>query len=216
MFTGSTEVARLLQRNIAGRLDNQGRPIPLIAETGGQNAMIVDSSALTEQVVIDVVSSAFDSAGQRCSALRVLCLQEDSADRVIEMLKGAMAESRLGNPERLSVDIGPVIDAEAKAGIEKHIQAMRDKGRSVYQVAIADSRRNQARHLRDADPDRAGKLRRAATRDLRPGAARGALQAQGHRPADRPDQRLRLRPDPGRAHPHRRDHRQGDRQRQRR
>ncbi|WP_454835238.1 trifunctional transcriptional regulator/proline dehydrogenase/L-glutamate gamma-semialdehyde dehydrogenase [Pseudomonas lini] len=138
MFTGSTEVARLLQRNIAGRLDSQGRPIPLIAETGGQNAMIVDSSALTEQVVIDVVSSAFDSAGQRCSALRVLCLQEDSADRVIEMLKGAMAESRLGNPERLSVDIGPVIDAEAKAGIEKHIQAMRDKGRSVYQIAIAD------------------------------------------------------------------------------
>ncbi len=139
MFTGSTEVARLLQRNVAGRLDSQGRPIPLIAETGGQNAMIVDSSALTEQVVIDVVSSAFDSAGQRCSALRVLCLQEDSADRVIEMLKGAMAESRLGNPERLSVDIGPVIDAEAKAGIEKHIQAMRDKGRTVYQVAIADS-----------------------------------------------------------------------------
>ena len=139
MFTGSTEVARLLQRNVAGRLDSQGRPIPLIAETGGQNAMIVDSSALTEQVVIDVVSSAFDSAGQRCSALRVLCLQEDSADRVIEMLKGAMAESRLGNPERLSVDIGPVIDAEAKAGIEKHIQGMRDKGRSVYQVAIADS-----------------------------------------------------------------------------
>jgi RHH-type proline utilization regulon transcriptional repressor/proline dehydrogenase/delta 1-pyrroline-5-carboxylate dehydrogenase len=139
MFTGSTEVARLLQRNVAGRLDAQGRPIPLIAETGGQNAMIVDSSALTEQVVIDVVSSAFDSAGQRCSALRVLCLQEDSADRVIEMLKGAMAESRLGNPERLSVDIGPVIDQEAKAGIEKHIQAMRDKGRNVYQVAIADS-----------------------------------------------------------------------------
>ena len=139
MFTGSTEVARLLQRNIAGRLDNQGRPIPLIAETGGQNAMIVDSSALTEQVVIDVVSSAFDSAGQRCSALRVLCLQEDSADRVIEMLKGAMAESRLGCPDRLAVDIGPVIDAEAKAGIEKHIQGMREKGRSVYQVAIADT-----------------------------------------------------------------------------
>jgi RHH-type proline utilization regulon transcriptional repressor/proline dehydrogenase/delta 1-pyrroline-5-carboxylate dehydrogenase len=139
MFTGSTEVARLLQRNIAGRLDAMGRPIPLIAETGGQNAMIVDSSALTEQVVIDVVSSAFDSAGQRCSALRVLCLQEDSADRVVEMLKGAMAEARLGNPERLKVDIGPVIDAEAKAGIEKHIQGMRDKGRTVYQMALADS-----------------------------------------------------------------------------
>ena len=139
MFTGSTEVARLLQRNVAGRLDAQGRPIPLIAETGGQNAMIVDSSALTEQVVVDVVSSAFDSAGQRCSALRVLCLQEDCADRVVEMLKGAMAQSRLGNPERLSVDIGPVIDAEAKAGIEKHIQGMREKGRSVYQVALADA-----------------------------------------------------------------------------
>ncbi|WP_028694972.1 trifunctional transcriptional regulator/proline dehydrogenase/L-glutamate gamma-semialdehyde dehydrogenase [Pseudomonas cremoricolorata] len=139
MFTGSTEVARLLQRNVAGRLDAQGRPIPLIAETGGQNAMIVDSSALTEQVVIDVVSSAFDSAGQRCSALRVLCLQEDCADRVIEMLKGAMAQSRLGNPERLSVDIGPVIDAEAKAGIEQHIQGMREKGRAVYQVALADA-----------------------------------------------------------------------------
>ncbi|MBK5006879.1 trifunctional transcriptional regulator/proline dehydrogenase/L-glutamate gamma-semialdehyde dehydrogenase [Pseudomonas sp. S32] len=139
MFTGSTEVARLLQRNVAGRLDNQGRPIPLIAETGGQNAMIVDSSALTEQVVIDVVSSAFDSAGQRCSALRVLCLQEDCADRVIEMLKGAMAESRLGCPDRLAVDIGPVIDGEAKAGIEKHIQGMREKGRAVYQVAIADA-----------------------------------------------------------------------------
>ncbi|QAX81556.1 trifunctional transcriptional regulator/proline dehydrogenase/L-glutamate gamma-semialdehyde dehydrogenase [Candidatus Pseudomonas adelgestsugas] len=139
MFTGSTEVARLLQCNVAGRLDTQGRPITLIAETGGQNAMIVDSSALTEQVVIDVVSSAFDSAGQRCSALRVLCLQEDSADQVIEMLKGAMTECRLGNPEHLSVDIGPVIDAEAKTNIEKYIQAMRDKGRTVYQMAIADS-----------------------------------------------------------------------------
>ncbi|MGX9079448.1 aldehyde dehydrogenase family protein, partial [Klebsiella pneumoniae] len=139
MFTGSTEVAGIISRNLAGRLDAQGRTIPLIAETGGQNAMIVDSSALTEQVVMDVISSAFDSAGQRCSALRVLCVQDDVAERVIRMLKGAMAECRLGNPERLSVDIGPVIDAEAKAGIEKHIQAMRDKGRTVYQVAIADS-----------------------------------------------------------------------------
>jgi RHH-type proline utilization regulon transcriptional repressor/proline dehydrogenase/delta 1-pyrroline-5-carboxylate dehydrogenase len=98
--------------------------------------MIVDSSALTEQVVIDVVASAFDSAGQRCSALRVLCLQDDSADRVIEMLKGAMAECRQGNPDRLCVDIGPVIDAEAKAGIEKHIESMRTKGRPVYQTSI--------------------------------------------------------------------------------
>ncbi len=139
MFTGSTEVARSLQETLAGRLDERGRPVPLIAETGGQNAMIVDSSALTEQVVFDVITSAFDSAGQRCSALRVLCLQEDSADDVIEMLKGAMAEYRLGNPDRLSVDIGPVIDNGAKAGIEKHIQSMRTKGRSVYQVAIANA-----------------------------------------------------------------------------
>ncbi|MDH1055094.1 trifunctional transcriptional regulator/proline dehydrogenase/L-glutamate gamma-semialdehyde dehydrogenase [Aquipseudomonas alcaligenes] len=139
MFTGSTEVAGILARNIAGRLDAQGRTIPLIAETGGLNAMIVDSSALAEQVVIDVVSSAFDSAGQRCSALRVLCVQDDVADRVVEMLKGAMAEYRIGSPERLHTDIGPVIDAEAKAGIEAHIAAMREKGRKVFQAARADA-----------------------------------------------------------------------------
>ncbi|GIZ11095.1 trifunctional transcriptional regulator/proline dehydrogenase/L-glutamate gamma-semialdehyde dehydrogenase [Pseudomonas sp. NCCP-436] len=138
MFTGSTEVAGILQRNIAGRLDAQGRAIPLIAETGGLNAMIVDSSALTEQVVQDVIASAFDSAGQRCSALRVLCVQEDVAERVLTMLKGAMAEYAVGNPERLNTDIGPVIDAEAKAGIEKHIQQMRDEGCKVYQLARAD------------------------------------------------------------------------------
>ena len=135
MFTGSTEVAGIISRNLAGRLDAQGRTIPLIAETGGQNAMIVDSSALTEQVVMDVISSAFDSAGQRCSALRVLCVQEDVADRVIRMLKGAMAEYKVGNPEHLSTDIGPVIDAEAKANIERHIKAMGDKGRRVHQIA---------------------------------------------------------------------------------
>ncbi|MGY8526523.1 trifunctional transcriptional regulator/proline dehydrogenase/L-glutamate gamma-semialdehyde dehydrogenase [Paracidovorax citrulli] len=134
MFTGSTEVARILQRNLAGRLDAAGRPVPLIAETGGQNAMIVDSSALAEQVVADVVSSAFDSAGQRCSALRVLCLQEDVADRVLEMLKGAMAELTMANPDRLSTDVGPVIDEEARAGIMGHIEVMRAKGRRVHQV----------------------------------------------------------------------------------
>ncbi|AHB70927.1 trifunctional transcriptional regulator/proline dehydrogenase/L-glutamate gamma-semialdehyde dehydrogenase [Cronobacter malonaticus] len=139
MFTGSTEVATLLQRNIADRLDPQGRPTPLIAETGGLNAMIVDSSALTEQVVVDVVASAFDSAGQRCSALRVLCLQEEIADHTLTMLKGAMAECRMGNPGRLTTDIGPVIDAEAKAGIERHIQAMRAKGRKVFQAARDNS-----------------------------------------------------------------------------
>lgn len=111
--------------------DAQGRPIPLIAETGGMNAMIVDSSALTEQVVIDVLASAFDSAGQRCSALRVLCLQDEIADHTLKMLRGAMAECRMGNPGRLTTDIGPVIDSEAKANIERHIQTMRSKGRRV-------------------------------------------------------------------------------------
>jgi len=134
MFTGSTEVATLLQRNIATRLDAQGRPTPLVAETGGMNAMIVDSSALTEQVVVDVLASAFDSAGQRCSALRVLCLQDDVADHTLKMLRGAMAECRMGNPGRLTTDIGPVIDAEAKGNIENHIQTMRAKGRPVFQA----------------------------------------------------------------------------------
>jgi len=135
MFTGSTEVARILQATLAQRLSPAGKPVPLIAETGGQNCMVVDSSALTEQVVNDVVSSAFDSAGQRCSALRVLCLQEEIADRVIQMLKGAMAEQRLGSPDALNVDIGPVIDAEARDGIACHIDAMRAKGRPVFQQA---------------------------------------------------------------------------------
>lgn len=139
MFTGSTEVAHLLQRNIASRLDAQGRPTPLIAETGGMNAMVVDSSALTEQVVVDVVSSAFDSAGQRCSALRVLCLQEEIAEHTLTMLRGAMAECRMGNPWRLSTDIGPVIDAEAKSNIERHIQTMRAKGRNVFQAVRENS-----------------------------------------------------------------------------
>ncbi len=135
LFTGSTEVARILQRAVAGRVEARGRAIPLVAETGGQNAMIVDSSALAEQVVADVLASAFDSAGQRCSALRVLCVQEEAADRVLEMLLGAMAELRVGRPDRLSTDVGPVIDAEARAGIERHITAMRRKGRRVHPVA---------------------------------------------------------------------------------
>ncbi|MBY0408886.1 MAG: trifunctional transcriptional regulator/proline dehydrogenase/L-glutamate gamma-semialdehyde dehydrogenase, partial [Burkholderiaceae bacterium] len=133
MFTGSTEVARILQRTVAGRLDAAGCPIPLIAETGGQNAMIVDSSALVEQVVGDAVASAFDSAGQRCSALRVLCVQDDAADRVVEMLKGAMGELSLGNPGVLQVDVGPVIDAEAQEGITTHIEMLKAKGHKVYQ-----------------------------------------------------------------------------------
>ena len=136
MFTGSTEVARLIQKQLATRLSPLGKPIPLIAETGGQNAMIVDSSALAEQAVADVIASAFDSAGQRCSALRILCLQEEIADRTLSMLKGALAELRIGNTERLSTDIGPVITAEAKSNIEAHIDAMRAKGLSVKQLDL--------------------------------------------------------------------------------
>lgn len=134
MFTGSTEVARQLQRTLAKRLGPDGKPIPLVAETGGQNAMIVDSSALAEQVVRDVLSSAFDSAGQRCSALRVLCVQEDVADTMSVMLKGAMEELRLGNPAQLHNDVGPVIDDEARAVIQQHIAAMQGKGRKVHQL----------------------------------------------------------------------------------
>jgi len=136
MFTGSTEVARLIQRDLATRLSPTGRPIPLIAETGGQNAMIVDSSALAEQVVADVIASAFDSAGQRCSALRILCLQEDIADRTLTMLKGALKELRIGRPDALNVDIGPVISAEAKETIEKHIATMCKSGAHIGQLAL--------------------------------------------------------------------------------
>ncbi|WP_106409220.1 trifunctional transcriptional regulator/proline dehydrogenase/L-glutamate gamma-semialdehyde dehydrogenase, partial [Teichococcus deserti] len=139
MFTGSTEVARLIQATLSQRLGVTGAPVPLIAETGGQNALVVDSSALAEQVVGDVIASAFDSAGQRCSALRLLCLQEEVADRVLTMLRGAMAELSLGCPDRLSVDIGPVITAEAARGIGDHIEAMRAKGRAVHAVPLPDA-----------------------------------------------------------------------------
>ncbi|SDA35455.1 trifunctional transcriptional regulator/proline dehydrogenase/L-glutamate gamma-semialdehyde dehydrogenase [Sphingomonas sp. NFR15] len=136
VFTGSTEVARLIQRQLATRLSPAGKPIPLIAETGGQNAMIVDSSALAEQVVADVLASAFDSAGQRCSALRILCLQDEVADRTLAMLKGALAELSLGRTDRLAVDIGPVITAEAQASITRHIETMRAHGHAVTQAPL--------------------------------------------------------------------------------
>ena len=130
VFTGSTEVARLIDKALGAR------DARLIAETGGQNAMIVDSSALAEQVVYDVLASGFDSAGQRCSALRVLCLQADIADRVLTMLKGAMRELAVGDPGLLSTDVGPVIDAEARANLERHVEAMRAAGKNVFQLAV--------------------------------------------------------------------------------
>ena len=132
-FTGSTEVARLINRALAER----GGPIvPLIAETGGQNAMIVDSTALPEQVVKDVLASSFQSAGQRCSALRVLFLQADVAERMETMLAGAMDELAVGDPALLETDVGPVIDAEAKAMLESHIARMDSEARLVRRAAL--------------------------------------------------------------------------------
>ena len=137
IFTGSTEVAQLINRTLAARALREGVDIPLIAETGGQNALIVDSSALPEQVVQDVLSSAFDSAGQRCSALRVLFLQEEIADKTITMLKGALQELRVGSPDRLAIDIGPVIDAEAQRNLQAHIDRMRPLAKQHFSLELS-------------------------------------------------------------------------------
>ena len=132
-FTGSTEIATAIHRALAAR----GGPIaPLIAETGGVNAMIADSTALVEQLTDDVIRSAFLSAGQRCSALRVLFVQEEIAPRFLEMLTGAMAELRLGDPALLETDIGPVIDADARAGLADHAARMAHEGRLLYGVPV--------------------------------------------------------------------------------
>ncbi|MEJ8476231.1 bifunctional proline dehydrogenase/L-glutamate gamma-semialdehyde dehydrogenase PutA [Roseibium algae] len=120
-FTGSTETAWAINRTLA---EKRGPIVPLIAETGGINAMLVDATALPEQVCDDVMMSAFRSAGQRCSALRLLFVQSDVADSLLAMLKGAAAELTLGDPRLPSTDIGPVIDAEARAGIQSHVSEM--------------------------------------------------------------------------------------------
>ncbi|PID66228.1 MAG: bifunctional proline dehydrogenase/L-glutamate gamma-semialdehyde dehydrogenase [Gammaproteobacteria bacterium] len=130
-FTGSTATAKHLNRTLAAR---QGAIVPFIAETGGQNAMLVDSTSLPEQVVTDVVHSAFMSAGQRCSALRVLYLQNDIADKVIELLKGAMQELVIGNPESYKTDIGSVIDARAQSGLLAHLAHLSGIGKIIYQA----------------------------------------------------------------------------------
>ena len=139
IFTGSTGVARLIQKTLANK---PGAITPLVAETGGQNCMVVDSSALPEQVVRDVIKSSFDSAGQRCSALRVLFLQQDTADNVIEMLKGAMKELVVGDPNQISTDIGPVIDQEAQTNLLGHIEDMKQSAKLIYQSPVADSCKN--------------------------------------------------------------------------
>ena len=133
IFTGSTEVARLINKALSKRDDN---PV-LIAETGGQNAMIVDSTALPEQVCLDVLNSAFDSAGQRCSALRILCVQEDVADKMVNIIKGAMDELVVGKPTQLTTDIGPVIDAEAQQNLLAHINRMKGIAKAYHEVKTA-------------------------------------------------------------------------------
>jgi RHH-type proline utilization regulon transcriptional repressor/proline dehydrogenase/delta 1-pyrroline-5-carboxylate dehydrogenase len=128
VFTGSTETARTINRTLAER---DGPIIPFVAETGGQNAMIVDSSALPEQVTRDVISSAFQSAGQRCSALRVLFIQEDVADGMIKMIAGAMEALKVGDPSDLATDVGPVIDEAAKKVLDEHIEWLDKNARKI-------------------------------------------------------------------------------------
>ena len=130
VFTGSTQVAKIIQRALAAK---DGAIVPLIAETGGINAMLVDSSALPEQVVDAVVMSAFRSAGQRCSALRLLCVHESIADGVIEMVQGAARELKAGDPSELSTDVGPVIDREAYDNIQRQIERLNREARVLVQ-----------------------------------------------------------------------------------
>jgi RHH-type proline utilization regulon transcriptional repressor/proline dehydrogenase/delta 1-pyrroline-5-carboxylate dehydrogenase len=129
-FTGGTETAQAIARSLAAR---PGPLIPFIAETGGINAMIVDSSALAEQVVTDVLASAFGSAGQRCSALRLLCLQDDVADRMLHMLRGAAETLAIGDPLDPATDIGPVIDEDARSSLQR---AVAQFGSPLFMLAL--------------------------------------------------------------------------------
>ena len=138
-FTGSTGTAQHINQQLAMR---PGKPIPFIAETGGQNCMVVDSSALPEQVVDDVIMSAFQSAGQRCSALRVLFIQSDIADDVLAMLKGAMASLHVGDPRLLSSDLGPVIDSGAQKELQAHIERMHHEATLIAKVELDSSCEN--------------------------------------------------------------------------
>ncbi|GAB3678586.1 bifunctional proline dehydrogenase/L-glutamate gamma-semialdehyde dehydrogenase PutA [Salinisphaera aquimarina] len=137
-FTGSLATAKAINKTLAER---DGPLIPLIAETGGQNAMIVDSSALIEQVVADVIKSGFQSAGQRCSALRVLYVQNDIADTLLDMLSGAMAELSIGDPWKLSTDVTPVIDAEARDGLTQYAEQVDGTLDTVYCCRLGDTTR---------------------------------------------------------------------------
>ena len=166
VFTGSTEVARSINRALAAK---DGPIVPLIAETGGINAMIVDATALPEQVADDVVTSAFRSAGQRCSALRLLFVQDDVADRMIEMIAGAARELKIGDPRDPATHIGPVIDAEAKQRLDAHIARMKQRGPRAFRGHRARRQLRRAAYLR---------IVRCRTTDrgsVRPDPACGAL-----------------------------------------
>ena len=144
-FTGSTEVARIINRALAAK---DGPIVPLIAETGGLNGMFVDTSALTEQVIDDVILSAFGSAGQRCSALRVLFLPEDSAPKVIEAIKGAMDALAVGDPSEAATDLGPVIDADAHAVLEDHLKDT--PGEVIHRTPVSDAVKSRGRYFAPA------------------------------------------------------------------
>ncbi len=133
-FTGSTETARAINQALAAR---DGPIAPFIAETGGQNAMIVDATALPEQVIDDAITSGFGSAGQRCSALRVMFVQDDVADRTLEMLRGASAELVLGDPMNLSTDVGPIIDHAALATLTAHAEKMATIGKTLVDLPLS-------------------------------------------------------------------------------
>ena len=133
-FTGSTEVGRIINRSLAAK---NGPIVPLIAETGGINAMIVDATALPEQVTDDVIASAFRSAGQRCSALRLLCVQEDVAERIVDMVAGAARELRVGDPRDPAMHVGPIIDADAKSRLDRWVAGMEAQGRLVFRHPLS-------------------------------------------------------------------------------
>lgn len=141
-FTGSTAVAQIINKALAAKPNS---PIPLIAETGGLNAMVVDSTALPEQVIDAVVQSAFRSAGQRCSALRLLCVQSSIAEGVVEMLRGALSQLHVGQPANLATDVGPVIDDEAHAGISRHVERLKREAKLIAEAPVAEAMPRQIR-----------------------------------------------------------------------
>ena len=181
-FTGSFETAKLIDRQLGKR---EGPIAPLIAETGGQNVMLVDSTALPEQVVEDVIASAFQSAGQRCSGLRVLYLQEEVADRVLDMLAGAMRTLIVGDPLDPATDIGPVIDDRARETLERHVAATENTGRLIERGELSRACRHGSFFAPCAFE--IDSIKRLDHEVFWPRAARRAVRGEGDRPRARRD-----------------------------